>query len=97
MEWFALIPLITQLVSLAEGIFGGQKGAGAVKKSAVMQTTETAVKAMTALSTGGQQETWERLAPTISKAVDVAVDVAKAAGWDKIDNGMVTDNMKNGL
>lgn len=84
MEWLTLIPLVVKLVGYIEDLFGSAKGTGTVKKSTVMGATQAIVDGMVQVSTGGQKETWESLAPVASKVIDTAVAVANAAGWDKI-------------
>lgn len=85
MNWVtAIFTILPGLISLAEKLFGN--GTGAMKKSMVMGAAEAVSTTMVSVSTGGQKETWEKVAPMISQAVDLAVDVANATGWASIEN-----------
>ena len=53
---FSLLPLITSLVQLAEGLFGD--GTGATKKEFVKEGIKTVATGLEIGSTGGQKETW---------------------------------------
>lgn len=94
MNWLALIPVVAQLISFAEKLFTGS-GKGELKKSVVLGAAEAVVSGMTAVSTGGQKDTWTAIAPQVSTIIDGVVAVANATGWvDIADDNF--DNMKNG-
>jgi len=60
MNWLIalqLIPLITNLIKIAEQILG--PGTGVKKKAFVVDGVEQIIKTMPSVSTGGQKETWE--------------------------------------
>jgi hypothetical protein len=62
MKWLAalqLIPLITNLVKIAEGMMGA--GTGVKKKAFVVDGIEQIINAMEGVSSGGQKETWGAL------------------------------------
>jgi hypothetical protein len=79
--------MILQFVTLAEKLYSGIKGKGAVKKELVMAGAQVLVSDMTAVSTGGQKETWETIAPRASEFVDMAVALA-----NDFSPGIVTDD-----
>jgi len=59
MNWkllFGLLPLITSLVQLAEGLFGDSNGV--TKKAFVKDGIKTVASGLEMGSTGGQKETW---------------------------------------
>ena len=92
MNWVtAIFTILPGLISLAEKLFGS--GTGEIKKSMVMGAAQAVSSTMVAVSTGGQKTTWETVAPLISQAVDLAVDVANKTGWAKIED----DTQKWGL
>lgn len=70
----ALLPFITRLIGLAESIFTGAKQ-GKVKKQLVMDATATIVGGIGAVSSGGQKETWDKIAEPIGNIVDNLVPV----------------------
>lgn len=69
---FNIIPLIIKLIPLAEDLFGNEAKSGEKKKEFVMGTSKAIVDGLTIMSTGGQKETWERLAEPISWIIDAA-------------------------
>lgn len=75
MKWVALLqllPLITNLIRIAEGVLGD--GTGVKKKAFVVDGVEQVMKAMLGVSTGGQKEIWEAVnsvMPSIKGLVDV--------------------------
>jgi hypothetical protein len=91
MQWLALIPLVVKLIGYVEEIFGAASGNGAVKKSTVLNAAQAIVEGVASVSTGGQKETWENLAPAVGLVIDATVSVANAAGW----NRLVDDNFEN--
>jgi len=59
MKWIALLkllPLITNLIKIAESVLGS--GTGVKKKAFVVDGITQVMKAMPDVSTGGQKETW---------------------------------------
>jgi hypothetical protein len=88
-----IISALPGLITAAEGAFGD--GTGPIKKAYVMDGAEQIVATMTDLSTGGQKELWEKIAPLTSTIVDGIV-----AGVNGLSDEPVFDvyaNMKNGL
>lgn len=96
MGWVAFLPLILNLVTFVEKLFD-ESGQGEVKKSTVVGAAKAVVDGFSSVSTGGQKETWESLAPFVDKAIDVAVGVANKAGWTDIKEDDVVEQMKYGL
>jgi len=69
-----LIPLVINLIQVAEGVLG--KGEGVKKKAFVVDGVTETIKAMPEVSTGGQKETWETIneaMPTIKNLIDILV------------------------
>ena len=56
---FNLLPLITTLVRLAEGLFGNNTGA--TKKEFVKEGIKTVADGLEMVSTGGQKDTWNAI------------------------------------
>lgn len=79
MKWLALLqllPLITNLIKIAESVLGG--GAGTEKKAFVVDGITQVMKAMPGVSTGGQKETWEAIGGAmgpIKSLIDVLVGI----------------------
>ena len=94
MTFAALLPLIVwavpKLVSLAEGIFSWKKKSGADKKEFVTYTLKNIVGSMQEVSTGGQKETWDNLAPAISMLIDGSVAMANAVGVFDDENAAIS-------
>ncbi len=70
-----LIPTIIKLVSFAEGAFKDTPQSGDAKKTLVLGVARTFVDGITAVSTGGQKESWTLLAGPISMVIDLAVSL----------------------
>lgn len=83
---------IPDLISSAEKAIGS--GNGAIKKQYVMEGAEKLVEAMKGVSTGGQKETWEDIAPFASAITDGICSAVKAVNSDLIDDNF--ENMKMG-
>ena len=67
-----LIPLIINLMKIVEGLLG--PGTGVQKKEFVKDGVKQVVKEMSAVSTGGQKETWKTIdlfMNPISRLIDV--------------------------
>lgn len=64
------------LVQTAEGFFNWKKQSGSQKKALVTSTVKATVDAIDAESTGGQKNTWDKIAPVISSMVDEAAAAA---------------------
>jgi hypothetical protein len=83
MQYFALfvklIPLIIQLVSLAEKFFV-EKGSGADKKAAVIEAVKATYDGVQGISTGGQKETLDAIDPLVDKMVDFAAGLLFPSG-----------------
>ena len=69
---FAVIPLIMKLIPLAEDVFKDEPKSGEKKKEMVTVTAKAVITGLAAISTGGQRETWEKLAEPISLIIDMA-------------------------
>ena len=69
-----LVPMIIALVKLAEQVFTNP-GSGADKKAYVTQTVQVVLDGLLGVSTGGQLETWTKLAPLISMVIDSAAGI----------------------
>lgn len=95
MDWLlVLFKVVPSLVALAEEIFGSSTGE--VKKSTVQNAAQAVVAGLEQVSTGGQKETWEKLAPVVDTVIEATVATANNFGWAKV----VDDNfesMKSGL
>ena len=83
---------IPDLISSAEKAIGD--GNGPIKKQYVMEGAEKLVEAMKEVSTGGQKETWEDIAPFASAITDGICSAVKAVNSDLIDDNF--ENMKMG-
>jgi hypothetical protein len=68
-----LIPLIVQLVTLAEKYFT-TASSGADKKAAVLAGVKAMYDGTQDVSTGGQKDTLTTLEPLVDKAIDVAAN-----------------------
>ena len=66
-----LIPLIIQLMALAEKYITGPKS-GAEKKALVIDAIKSTFDGVQGVSTGGQAETLTAVAPLVDKTIDVA-------------------------
>lgn len=90
----ALLPLIVwavpKLVSIAEGIFSWKAKSGADKKQFVTNTLQGVVGSMQQVSTGGQKETWDNLAPAISMLIEGSVAMANAIGAFDDENAAIS-------
>lgn len=86
MQWLSIGFMILKAIELVEGIYKDVTGKGSVKKASVMALTQEVVTDMTAVSTGGQKETWESIQPFVSAFVDTAVSISNA-----VAPGTVTD------
>lgn len=69
---FSVIPLIIKLIPLAEGLFKDEPKSGEKKKELVTTVAKATIESLTSFSTGGQKETWEKLAAPISWIIDMA-------------------------
>ena len=70
----ALIPLIVELMRMAEKMFNKEK-AGAEKKAAVEEGVNNIFDGITAMSTGGQKETLEAVKPLVSPTIDIFASI----------------------
>jgi len=70
-----ILPLVTNLIVIAEKLFDDVPESGEQKKEMVMSGVKSVVMAIISLSTGGQQETWIKLEPFISQMVDAICGV----------------------
>lgn len=94
MTFAAMLPLIVwaipKLTSIAEGVFSWKKTSGADKKRFVTATLKGIVGSMQEVSTGGQKETWNNLAPAVSLLIDGSVAMANAAGVWQDENARIS-------
>ncbi len=78
MNWLTiliqLLPTIFKLMGFAEAFFP-KTGAGADKKALVTGVAQAVVEGITAVSTGGQKETWEKIAEPMSIIIDGAASI----------------------
>lgn len=65
-----LIPLILELIRMAEKIFTKEKS-GVEKKAAVVEGVTAIYEGVQNLSTGGQAETLIAIKPLVSPAIDI--------------------------
>jgi len=84
--WLSYALMILKLIGVVEEVYTGIKGKGSVKKASVMAVAQEVATDMTAVSTGGQKDTWEAIVPMVSAFVDSAVSITNA-----IAPGTVTD------
>ena len=84
--WLQYALMILDLIGVVEKVYSNIKGKGSVKKESVMSVAKTIATDMTAVSTGGQKDTWESIQPMVSAFVDTAVTIANV-----VSPGMVTD------
>lgn len=79
MNWVQLLlqilPFVFRLIPIAEKAFADVPKSGAEKKAMVMGATSVAVDALATISTGGQKETWDRIAKPVSGIVDAACTI----------------------
>jgi hypothetical protein len=81
------------LINSAEQAFGD--GSGPIKKQFVMEGAQKIVETMQNISTGGQKETWDAIAPLTSTVVDGIVAAVNGLSDEPVFD--VYANMKNGL
>ena len=74
-----VVKYLPSLISIAEGIFSWKSKAGADKKAWVNETLKTVATGIAAESTGGQADTWTKIAPSISVMIDASVELANAS------------------
>ena len=83
----ALAPAVVKLIGFIETLFSGKAKSGAEKKDAVMEIVGTVFNAASAISTGGQKETWDNLKEPVSTLIDATVGVLNATVWKSGDLG----------
>jgi hypothetical protein len=71
---------LPSLIKIAEGLFSWKEKSGPDKKAFVESTLETVVNGIAASSTGGQKETWDKIKPGVSTAIDGLVEIANNVG-----------------
>ena len=84
--WMNIAAMIIQLIGVVEKVYQDIKGKGTVKKETVMAATQVIVNDVASVSTGGQKDTWESMAPLVSSFVDMAVTIS-----NDLSPGIVTD------
>lgn len=65
-----ILKYLPTIIALAEELFADKPKSGEDKKALVMATTSAALGAVKDISTGGQKETWDRIADPVSSMVD---------------------------
>ena len=90
MEWLSLAMLIMKGVTMVEGLFEGYQKTGTVKKAVVTNTAKEVVDTMGVVSTGGQKQTWDQIAPAVDGLIELAVGLMNGTsrlitGKDVID------------
>lgn len=79
MNWLTiaekLVPIITNLIPLAEQLFSNEPKSGAKKKQLVTQAATDILKGGLAVTTGGAHNTWEGLDKIVPTLVDAAASV----------------------
>ena len=68
-----VVPLVIELVQLAEKAFADQPKSGAAKKALVLKVAKSVIAGLLATSTGGQKETWKKLAGPLNMIIDIVV------------------------
>ncbi len=75
MNWLILLgKILPSLMALAEMLLGPKEGKQ--KKDMVMVAAEAIMGGISAVSTGGQAETWNRIAAPVSAIIDAAASIA---------------------
>jgi len=64
-----LLPSVMRMMDCVERILGS--GTGVQKKAIVLEGAQYFLEGITAVSTGGQKESWDRLAGPISMLIDI--------------------------
>jgi hypothetical protein len=75
-----VVKYLPALISIAEGIFSWKAKSGEDKKAFVTDALKIAATGIAAESTGGQKETWDKIAPAVSVMIDASVELAKVSG-----------------
>lgn len=74
MDWLDIFskvtPFVISMIGIAEKAFDGQPKSGAEKKKMVVDATRNVIGGAYSASTGGQKETWEKLAKPVDGLVD---------------------------
>jgi len=86
MNWtvlFNLLPLITSLVKLAEGLFGDNTGT--TKKAFVKEGLKTVATGLEIASTGGQKDTWSAVNKNWGLFGDL-IDAVAGAVYPSVDD-----------
>ncbi len=80
MNWLILLmqllPSIVKLMGIAEEAFDKTPDSGKKKKEMVMGATAAILGGIAGVSTGGQAETWKRIAKPVSGIIDNAAAIA---------------------
>jgi len=71
-----LLPVILQLMSLAEKAYADKPDSGAEKKALVIDVTGALVQGAEAVFTGGAAETWDRIKEPVGSIIDSAASIA---------------------
>lgn len=75
-----LLPMLFQLIPIAEKAFDGVPDSGAEKKALVTDAAKALLAGVGAVSTGGQAETFETVAPAVSNIIDNAAGIMFPSG-----------------
>ena len=71
-----LLPTILTLIGLAEKAFDKVPESGEQKKELVTTAAKAIVGGITSVSTGGQADTWNKIADPVSNIIDNAAAIA---------------------
>ena len=71
-----LLPVIVQLMGLAEKALADKPESGAEKKALVMDITGALVKGADDIFTGGAAETWDSIKAPVGSIIDSAASIA---------------------
>ena len=72
----ALLPTIIKLMGIAEVTMADKPQSGPEKKNFVMSIIEAIFGGISAISTGGQAETWNRIKEPVGTIIDAAAGIA---------------------
>jgi hypothetical protein len=80
-DYFNLLAkYLPSLIAMVEIAFTWKDKSGPEKKAAVTETLKVVANGIQAESTGGQAETWAKIAPVVDQSIETAVAIAKITG-----------------
>lgn len=86
LKYLNILFMIMPLIGAAESFFKGPKQ-GAQKKAFVLQMLQGLLGIMGTVSTGGQLETWQRIAPHVGPIVDELAAIIFPSGAVQVGPG----------